>query len=144
MFSVRRIVGGVIVLVVGGGVAAGHSYAGHGGVSGDFCEFTLKQNHDLDAKMASDGLDLAGMRLLVTGAARDLRAQARTEVKPEVLAAGDKLAAALSAMGSARSADVYAAAGAAYDKAIDGIAAACNRATGQKVRVVDSAAGTKA
>jgi hypothetical protein len=144
MFSVRRIVGGVIVLVVGGGVAAGHSYAGHGGASGDFCEFTLKQNHDLDAKMASDTLDLAGMRRLVTGAARDLRAQARTEVKPGVLTAGENLAAALSAMGSAGSAEAYARAGDAYDKAIDGIAAACNTATGQKVKVVDSPAGTKA
>ena len=143
MFSVRRVIGGVIVLAVGGGVAAGHSYAGHGGASGTFCEFTLQQNHDLDAKMASDSLDLAGMRVLVNSAAADLRKQKQTEVKPEVLAAGENLAAALSAMGAATSADEYATAGEAYDKAIDGIAAACNAATGQNVKVEDSTA-TKA
>jgi hypothetical protein len=47
-------------------------------------------------------------------------------------------------MGSALSAADYGKAGDAYDKAIDGIAAACNSATGQKVKVVDSTAGAKA
>jgi len=138
MFSVRQFVGGAVVLLVGGGFAAGHAYAGHGGASGTFCEFTLQQNHDLDAKMASDTLDLDGMRALVNGAAADLRKQKQTEVKPEVLTAGENLAAALSAMGAAQSADEYATAGEAYDKAIDGIAAACNTATGQNVKVEDS------
>lgn len=144
MFSVRRIVGTLIVagIGIGGATAAGHSYSGHGGASGDFCEFTLQQNHTLEDAMSDDTLDLAGMQTLVNGAAADLRKQSRAEVKPQVLAAGDTLAAALSGLGAALSADEFAAADVAYGKAIEGIAAACNEATGQKVGVED--AGTEA
>jgi hypothetical protein len=130
---IKRVVGGLVALVVGG-TAAHSAYAGHG-KAGSFCDFTVQQNNAVMDKLNNESTTWADGNATLLKAASDLRARDTKGVKPAVLAAAENVAATMVAQARATSAAEDSAAASAYNSALQRLATACNTETGQSVKV---------
>lgn len=136
----RQIVAGFvgIAVVAVGFFTAGNGYAGHDDPTGKFCQEMLKQNHSVDAelgKLETEKADWSAMAIRLQRGANDLRAIESTDVNSDVLRAASTLATAMGTVATAPDDADLASIDAAYERALRGMATACNDATGESVGV---------